>query len=1385
MRRSATGPGPRRPSPETLTSWAVSLALTACTFAQAPGEVVPETKLDITLDPVRYLGRALSAWDPSAGFGRIQNQSVGYLFPMGPFFAVGEALGVPAWITQRAWVSLLLVLGYWGAHRLARAVGVAAPSGRVVAGLAYTLSAASLATVAFQSAGQLPYVLAPWVLVPLVTATPDRSPRRAAARSALAVFAMGGVNGAATLAVLPLAVVWLLTREPGRDRRRLAAWWIGGVVAATAWWAVALAVSVRYGLRFTALTEQASITTSTESATEVWRGTGNWLAHLETQAGRWLPGAWSMVSSPVAVVASVVLALGGALGLVRRDAPGRAWLLPSALLGAAAIGIGYDGAAGGSLGPWAQALLDGPLVAFRNVHKFSAVVRLPLAIGLGHLVATVAARRTEASPARRERARVPGRLQAPAAAGLAVGLVALAGYPLVTGSLTAPGGFENLPAAWRDAAGWIDAQDRSDRTLLVPGAAFAENRWGRPLDEPWAVLASGSWAVRDLIPLGGNGSTRLLDGLDAALAGDQLPEGFVTALQRAGIGHLVVRNDLDLRRTGGPAPATVRRLLATDARLVRVAAFGPLVGAADRGGDLRIAASAADLAPRDLRQIEVYEVPAPAARATAYPTAGSLVVGGAAEAMVDLPATVVDGRAAFVDADGPGDADRSDDLVVATDTARRRDVDFGDVRNNATYTLEADETSPFTDGEVKDRWAGDDPPELTVARLEGARALTSDGGQGDVGPGHQPFAAFDGDRTTTWTPGPPAVGRWLQVTLDRPRRVPRVRLEVPATEGERIRAVSVVTDGGTRQARIGAGGALTLATAPGDTTFVRIRVDEVTAGQVVAPLGLSEVELEGVTLARPLVAVSDGPAAAASLVRASADPQGLDATDEDAALDRLVELDAARDWELSGTASAVAGPETDAIVAGATPAPAPDAIRVTGTAAWAGRAARVPASAVDGDRTTAWVTGRTLTPPILDMSWEGPVTVRHVRIDQLPSGTDHIRTVRITVAGRRYLRRLPASGRITIPATRTDALSITFDPDRVAVHRVGIVEVAVDGLADRRATRPDRDAVVDLPCGEGPRLLVDGNPQATRARATVGDLLDGTPVRWESCDPLVLERRVHRISGSAGDDGLLRIDRLLARSRMAEGGSDRAVPAARRVRVTGWDATARSVTIAPGAAAVLATTENHNRGWTASIGGVDLEPVRVDGWRQGFVVPAGDGGRIVLRFTPAVTHRAGVALGAVGALVLVAAATWPGRDRRRQAHRSPTWDPPAERGWSDLVVISIGVGVGLALGGPAVLALGVLLVLPDRARRLPVVLAAALVGAGAVVFAAGPGAGVGVGSYSATAQVVSTVAWLALAASAVSPAWPIRDSGAGSTPSTRDPSGHRPPRSGSTPEGSG
>src|SRR4051794_26673266 len=146
MRASA----PRR-APAGLIGSSVLVVVTV--LLQAPGRIVPETKLDVLVDPVRYLGRALHAWDPSAAFGRVQNQAVGYLFPMGAFTTVGHALGVPAWITQRLWIAVVILVALWGAHRLAGAVGIASEGGRLVAAWAYAFAPATMATVAFQSAG--------------------------------------------------------------------------------------------------------------------------------------------------------------------------------------------------------------------------------------------------------------------------------------------------------------------------------------------------------------------------------------------------------------------------------------------------------------------------------------------------------------------------------------------------------------------------------------------------------------------------------------------------------------------------------------------------------------------------------------------------------------------------------------------------------------------------------------------------------------------------------------------------------------------------------------------------------------------------------------------------------------------------------------------------------------------------------------------------------------------------------------------------------------------------------------------------------------------------------------------------------------------------------
>src|SRR5206468_7262412 len=108
---------------------------------------------------------------------------------------------------------------------VARALSIGTEATRQVAALSYALAPRMLTEVGSLSAEMLPAVMLPWVLLPLVRADRIGSPRRAAGLSALAVLAMGGVNGPMVLMALVLPALWLLTRRFTVQHVKLVAWW--------------------------------------------------------------------------------------------------------------------------------------------------------------------------------------------------------------------------------------------------------------------------------------------------------------------------------------------------------------------------------------------------------------------------------------------------------------------------------------------------------------------------------------------------------------------------------------------------------------------------------------------------------------------------------------------------------------------------------------------------------------------------------------------------------------------------------------------------------------------------------------------------------------------------------------------------------------------------------------------------------------------------------------------------------------------------------------------------------------------------------------------------------------------------------------------------------
>ena len=189
-------------------------------FAQSPGRISADTKLDLTANPLRFLARAANLWNSDLPFGQAQNQAYGYLFPHGAFFLLGDTLGVPGWVTQRVWWAVLMTAGCWGLLRVAEALNIGNPTSRLIGAVAFALSPRVLTTLGSISSETLPMMLAPWVLLPVILALrgqPDaRSLRVLAARAGIALALMGAVNAVATLTGCLPALIWWACHRPNR-----------------------------------------------------------------------------------------------------------------------------------------------------------------------------------------------------------------------------------------------------------------------------------------------------------------------------------------------------------------------------------------------------------------------------------------------------------------------------------------------------------------------------------------------------------------------------------------------------------------------------------------------------------------------------------------------------------------------------------------------------------------------------------------------------------------------------------------------------------------------------------------------------------------------------------------------------------------------------------------------------------------------------------------------------------------------------------------------------------------------------------------------------------------------------------------------------------------
>jgi arabinofuranan 3-O-arabinosyltransferase len=1231
----------------------IMLGLALAVFGQSAGNTSTDTKIDLVVSPLRFLGRTLRLWDPIGDAGQLQNQSYGYLFPMGPFFAALHALGLAPWEIQRAWETALLLAAFLGTYLVARRLGIDSFWAAVGAGLVYALAPRTLSELTSISSELMPVAALPWVLLPLVTGSTRGSPRRAAARSGVALLFAGGVNAAATVAILPMPALWLLTRSSGRRRRALMGWWCVAVVLACLWWLVPLIQLGRYSPPFLDWIESSSTTTLPTSLIASLRGVDHWESYLGPNI--W-PAGWIFASSAIAVVTTTAVAGAGLFGMSRRDVPERLFLWTTLLVGLVLLTAGHAAGVGPLGADWLRGLMDGSLVPFRNIHKFDPLVRMPIALGIGYLLARVRVPREIGLRLRGSSVSVPARLLAGVAV-LGVGLVAVA--PVLTNHLVSSQRITTEPGWWRTAAGWLDHNSNGARALVVPGSASPQYLWGGTVDNALQPVATTPLTTRNAVPLTQAGYIRLLNEIEVKLARGSADPTLAPLLARAGIGYVVLANDLDSLKSGSTQLLFVRATLNRSPGLHLRAGFGPKLGGTLSPTTL-LDAGATVAQPA----VQIYSVAGWDGVAGLDPLTGAVEATGSTDALAQLvhrglrqhTPVLFGADAAGVPVDQP--------VEVTTDGIRKREATFAGL---LAPSVTLAQTTPYSSDRPVHDYLPDNAGALSAFAYQGiADVRASSAGDGVLaylnrGDLNGVWSALDGDPRTAWkTSGfSGAVGQWIEVRFPKPRPLSSLQVAFADVGSALPTSVIVRTDAGAVVDTVEpTTAAQVIRTRPGSTSAVRITIGSLADSTRGGSAGITSLSIPGLTPIRTLAVPSkpapdvlafdvadgyrsncievDGPAVC--------DRAYAQSGQEDARLDRSFRLAQAGSYDVAATVRLRGGDALDALL------DAGESVRATGSSVDSADPRQRPGAAVDGDPLTAWQPANGDQDPQLRLRLAQRSTVRGVTI-ATDASLPVARPIRVTVTAgdQTWTGALPENGHVELAgAVRTRLVTITIDeaslrPSTNTVSLadrllpVGVGEVTVDGGPAFAAPAP----TVSIGCGGGIALSIDGRVVPLHVTADRAAILAGAPVDATPCptQPLDLAPGSHRVT-LAADDRALPVSVTLARSGVAL--STRA-PDAGSLHVRSWAATDRSVRVDTAAAALLVVRENANDGWQATLDGHRLQSVRVDGWEQGYVVPAGSHGVVHLVYGPQRPFEIGLIGGAVAALLLLVLAIVGGR----------------------------------------------------------------------------------------------------------------------------------------------
>ncbi len=1367
--------------------WGIYGLILLVFLLQAPGREVFDTKLDLIVNPLGLLSSLIHVWDGARYQGYLQDQYIGYAFPMGPFFALGWLFSIPMWIVQRLWMAAVFTVAFWGMIRLLEELNFGSGRTRLFGAMAFALYPTFTILIGSTSYEILPGALLPLYLLPLVKGAKGGSVAKAGLTSAAVVLFMGGVNATATAVNMLLPLLFLLTRKMNQRTIGLLKWWLFGTGLAVLWWLLPLLFLGGYGFNFLPYVEQARTTTSTMSATEVLRGAGNWTAYLdfgflkhtatEVLAGGgdpnptldaahpWIQSGWVMAVYPISIIGTCILGALGLAGMALRNLKEATWLRISLSLCILYAMTGYWGHLGGPLSHFIQNILNGPLAPLRNIYKVEPTIAVIFIIATVQLLEIF-------NRNLKLRWNIKRRISAGTFTLIGAILLLLSiSIPYTTGKVLNGNSFTAVPSYWTQVAQFLNNYSPNEPALMIPASSQGMYVWGTPVDEPLEPLAGSPWTTQDIVPYGGAGNRRFLDAIQTAFSSGNAFTSMGTYLARAGINYLIVRNDLNWEASGSPSPAKVHQVL-QQIGFVPVANFGPQIPSQDY-----ITSGQNGTTPKidpKYPAVQIYTSQAninqflPNYPVVSLPVSKTVLVSGGPGSLMQLTAQgLISNQPVILTGNSIPAILKMKPEWISTDTLRRQQIDFGQINNNASYTLTQNEDAPLGSPGVG---GGNLVKQIlpfaalnhqTVAVITGVKSLSASsyGSWYFTLPQEGPFAAFDGNSNSAWVAGSVngSVGQWIQADMTTPINVSQISVEM-LIDGDPQRQIAtsltVSTNNGSITTPVNAiNSPQFLQVPPGPSNFIRITVAGAQGGIPGGPgVGIREINIPGIVVQRFLATPADIAPGLDKLqgFSLSTMAQSVNFTSGAAypALARIITLQQSENVQITGQALPVPSPALNSMLAPQSP------IKITASSTYANLPRFNVGNLLYPKADYAWIAGTSN--PTINLSWGQNRTLSQIKFLFTTNFAANPLKVKIQTENSTQTVPISQSGVANFSPITTSSIKLSFPviQKNIAVNQltgevgqlpVGLSGIRIPALADLMPKQLNVNQKFDLACGQGPQLDIDGATYQTKVSGTVGDLLQAYPVQIALCinNPIPLSKGAHFVVNQPSNIPFSISSLAIAPQQLLS--TPKAITqltSNRTISVTNWQNEHRTIYIGPGSQSYIEIHENFNKGWQATLNGQILTPVTLDGWQQGFIVPQGQGGVITLTYLPDFLYNIviGVGIAAVILLLFLLGLTLFNRINQSENFEEST----ANKVKSKVLFFLLAAATIFLVGGPAVILVPLIAFISYRTAdryMIPKIAFGALTLAGLIsAFHIGLNAQSGVGSFGFIAQGLSLLA---------------------------------------------